>query len=78
MAFAASISGVWKRENGHPGHLDYLVTPDLENIVDGRDPEIEGDDTRIVMQAMSLARVSSRAFKISRSQVSVESNPEDA
>ncbi len=78
MAVAASISGVWKCENGHPSHLGYLVTPDLENIVDGRDPEIEGDDTKIIMQVMSLVGVSGRAFKISRSQVSVKNNSEDA
>ncbi len=78
MAVATSISGVWKRENGHPSHLVHVVTPDLENIVDGRDLEIEGDDIQIVMQVMSLVDVSGRAFKISRSEVSVKSNSEDA
>jgi len=78
MAAAASISGVWECENGHPSHLGYVVTPHLQNIVDARDSEIEGDDTKIVTQVMSLVGVSGRAFKISRSQVSVESNPEDA
>jgi len=78
MAVVASNSRVWKCENRHASHLGYVVAPDFENIVDGRDPEIEGDDTKIVMEVMSLVGVSGRAFKISRSQVSVKSNREDA
>jgi len=78
MAVVASISRVLKCEIGHSSHLGYVVSPDLENIVDGHDSEIEGDDTKIVMHVMCVVGVSGRAFRISRSQVSVKSNPEDA